>query len=148
MQIIIDADACPVTRIAEKIAKEKNIPLMLFCDTSHIISIDYGKVIVVDKGSDAVDFALINKVAKGDIVVTQDYGVATMALAKGAYAIHQSGRWYTDGNIDGMLFERHMAKKIRRSSPKHHGKGARKRSLEDDIRFEKAFRKLINDKIR
>ncbi len=68
-------------------------------------------MIVVGAGADAVDYKLISICHKGDIVVSQDYGVAAMALGKGAYAIHQSGKWYTDDNIDQMLMERHLNKK-------------------------------------
>ena len=56
---------------------------------------------------------------EGDIVVSQDYGVAAMALGKGAYGIHPSGKWYTDENIDQMLMERHLNKKARRSSKRN-----------------------------
>ena len=80
---------------------------------------------------------------KGDVVVTQDYGVAAMALGKGAYAIHQSGKWYTNENIDQMLMERHLNKKARRSSHKNHIRGPRKRTEEDDVRFAQSFEKLI-----
>ena len=75
--------------------------------------------------------------------VSQDYGVAAMALGKGCYAIHQSGRWYTNENIDQMLMERHLAKKARRSSKKNHLKGPSKRTPEDDRRFEESFERLI-----
>ena len=96
MQIFVDADACPVIDIIEKIAREYHIPVILICDTNHILFSDYSEVIVVGAGADAVDYKLISICHKGDIVVSQDYGVAAMALGKGAYAIHQSGRWYTD----------------------------------------------------
>ena len=66
-----------------------------------------------------------------------------MALGKGAYAIHQSGRWYTDENIDRMLMERHLNKKARRSSHKNHIKGPKKRTEEDDERFAPSFEKMI-----
>ena len=104
---------------------------------------DYGDVIVVGAGADAVDYKLISICHKGDIVVSQDYGVAAMALGKGAYAIHQSGKWYTNENIDQMLMERHLNKKARRSSGKNHIKGPRKRTEEDDVRFAQSFEKLI-----
>ena len=91
-----------------------------------------------------MDYALINLCRKGDIVVSQDYGVAAMALGKGAYAIHQSGKWYTNENIDQMLMERHMAKKARMSKrQKTHIKGPSKRTEEDDKRFADAFRRLV-----
>ena len=66
-----------------------------------------------------------------------------MALGKGCYAIHQSGKWYTNENIDQMLMERHIAAKVRRSTKKHHLKGPAKRTIEDDLRFEESFEKMI-----
>jgi hypothetical protein len=144
MTIFIDADACPVTRIAERIAKQYNVPVTLLCDTNHVLTTDYSSIIAVGAGTDAVDLALINMCKQGDIVVTQDYGVAALALGKGARAIHQSGRWYTDDNIDAMLMERHMAKKARRSA-KNHLKGLSKRTKDDDIRFAESFERMIQE---
>ncbi|MBO5030452.1 MAG: YaiI/YqxD family protein [Lachnospiraceae bacterium] len=143
MKILVDADACPVVRIVEKIAKEQEIPVLLLCDTNHVLQSDYSEIKVIGAGADAVDFALVNQCSKGDIVVTQDYGVAAMALGKGAYCIHQSGKWYTNDNIDAMLMERHMAKKARRTNSRYHLKGPSKRSEEDDRRFQESFEKLI-----
>ena len=93
-----------------------------------------------------MDIALINLCQRGDIVVTHDYGVAALALGKGARAIHPSGRWYTDENIEGLLVERHMAKVARRSA-KHHLKGPAKRTGVDDRRCEENFRRLIEKNI-
>lgn len=143
MKIFVDADACPVINIIEKVAEEYGIEVTLFCDTNHILHSEYSKIKVIGAGTDAVDFALVNSCQKGDIVITQDYGVAVMTLGRGAYAIHQSGKWYTDKNIDGLLMQRHLVKKVRRTSSKHHLKGQRKRNKEDDIIFEKSFRQLI-----
>lgn len=143
MQIYVDADACPVVSIVEDIAKKYNISVTLLCDTNHVLYSDYSDVIVVGAGADAVDYKLISICHKGDIVVSQDYGVAAMALGKGAYAIHQSGKWYTNENIDQMLMERHLNKKARRSSGKNHIKGPRKRTEEDNVRFAQSFEKLI-----
>lgn len=144
MHIYVDADACPVVGIVEKIAKENEIPCTLLCDTNHVLRSEYAEVKIIGAGADAVDYALINLCRKGDIVVSQDYGVATMALGKGAYAIHQSGKWYTNENIDQMLMERHMAKKARMSKrQKTHIKGSSKRTEEDDKRFADSFRRLV-----
>ena len=143
MKIYVDADACPVTRIVEKLAKKYEISCVLLCDTNHVLTSDYSEVVIVGAGADAVDFKLISLLSKGDICVSQDYGVAAMALGKGCYAIHQSGRWYTNENIDQMLMERHLAKKARRSSKKNHLKGPSKRTPEDDRRFEESFERLI-----
>ena len=143
MKIFIDADACPVVDIVEDIATKYNIPVTRLCDTNHVLASDYSEVIVVGAGADAVDYKLISICHRGDIVVTQDYGVAAMALGKGAYAIHQSGKWYTNENIDQMLMERHLNKKARRASSRNHIKGPRKRTEEDDQRFAESFEKLL-----
>ena len=143
MQIFVDADACPVVRIVERIAEKYQVPVTLLCDTNHVLYSEYSEVIVVGAGADAVDYKLISICHKRDIVVTQDYGVAAMALGKGAYAIHQSGKWYTNENIDQMLMERHLAKKARRSNSRNHLKGPRKRTEEDDNRFAESFEKMV-----
>ena len=81
MQIFVDADACPVVDIIEKISKKYHISVTLLCDTNHVLHSDYSEVIVVGAGADAVDYKLIGICHKGDIVISQDYGVAAMALA-------------------------------------------------------------------
>lgn len=141
--IWVDADACPVVRIVEKIAEKYTILVTLLCDTNHVLQSDYSEVIVVGAGADAVDYKLISICHKEDIVVSQDYGVAAMALGKGAYAIHQSGKWYTNENIHRMLMERHLNKKARRASGKNHMKGPKKRTPEDDEHFSELFEKMI-----
>ena len=143
MQIFVDADACLVVDIVETIAEKYNLSTTLLCNTNHILYSDYSDVIVVGAGADTVDYKLIRICHKGDVVVSQDYGVAAMALGKGAYAIHQSGKWYTDENIDRMLMERHLNKKARRGSAKNHIKGPKKRTNEDDERFAQSFEKLV-----
>ncbi len=141
--IYVDADACSVVKIVEKLAKRHNIPCTLLCDTNHVMRSDYSNVVIVGAGADAVDFKLISLLQKNDICVTQDYGVAAMALGKGSYAIHQSGKWYTDENIDQMLMERHLAQKARRR--KTYLKGPSKRKAEDDHRFKESFEKMIRE---
>ncbi|MGL6221800.1 MAG: DUF188 domain-containing protein, partial [Lacrimispora sphenoides] len=89
MKIYVDADACPVVKIVEKIAEENKIEVCLLCDTNHVLQSNYSVIKVIGAGADAVDFALVNLCKSGDIVVTQDYGVAAMVLGKDAYAIHQ-----------------------------------------------------------
>ena len=143
MKVYVDADACPVVGIIEKVSKKYGLPVTLICDTNHILESNYSKVNIVGSGPDAVDFALVNLCQAGDIVVTQDYGVAAMALGKGAFAIHQSGTCYTNENIDQMLMQRHLNKKIMRSSRKTYLKGPKKRNRDDDIRFEKSFQELV-----
>ena len=92
MKVYVDADACLVVRIIEKIAEKYDVLVTLLCDTNHVLSSAYSEVLVVGAGADAVDFKLISLCHQGDIVVAQDYGVAAMALGKGCFAIHQSGK--------------------------------------------------------
>lgn len=143
MKIIVDADACPVIGIVEAEARQNEIPVTLVCDTAHLFDSKYSRVVTVEKGADSADFKIVTMAEKGDIVVTQDYGVASMCLGKGVFPIHQSGKWYTTENIDQMMFERHIAKEVRRKSRKNHLKGPKKRTPEDDEHFRESLRRLI-----
>lgn len=134
MKILIDGDGCPVINITIKVAKSFNIKTIIVCDTSHIINKEGVETIVLSKGADSVDFAIVNKVEKGDIVVTQDYGLAAMILSRGGYPINQNGLIYNNDNIDRLLFTRHISKKVRNSGGKL--KGPKKRNKEDDVKFE------------
>lgn len=142
MTILIDADGCPVVDITVRIAAEYKIDCVIICDTSHIFERPGAKTITVSKGSDSVDFALVNMVKPGDIVITQDYGLAAMCLARRAVPINQNGMAYTDSNIDALLNERHISKKIRLAGGRL--KGPSKRTTEQDAAFEKALRTLLS----
>ncbi len=143
MKILVDADGCPVKSIIVKVAKKYQLPVIMFSDTSHLIDDGYSKVIVVGKGYDSADFALINNVDKGDIIVTQDYGVATMVLSKGAYAINQNGLIYTNENMDRLLFQRYLSQKVRKAGGRT--SNPKKRKKEDNERFEKSLRDLLTN---
>ena len=123
MKILIDADGCPVVDITVNLGRKYNINTIIMCDTSHIINKVGVDTVVLSKGSDSVDFALVNKVNKGDIVVTQN------------------GMIYSNENIDQLLFTRHLSKKIRNSGQRT--KGPKKRTKDDDIKFEKNLISLI-----
>ena len=145
MTIIIDADACPVTHIAINEAKRRSFPVICVCDTSHVSDYEYAKTIIVDKGKDSADIALVNICSKGDIVITQDYGVASMALAKCAYALNQNGLIYSQSNIDSLMAMRHISSVERRKSSKSHIKGPKKRTKENDEAFLISFTKLLDE---
>jgi len=146
-RILVDADACPVVRETVEAARRHSLPVTLLCDEHHMLHSDYAEVRYVSSGADAVDIALMNLLRRGDIVVTQDYGVAAMALGRGAYALHHSGRRYTDDNIDRLLMERHLAKKARRASGKHHMKGPSRYTEEDRRCFGAALENVIRDAV-
>lgn len=141
MQILVDADACPVKEIIIKIAKRYKIPVTMLIDTAHELNDGYSTVITVDQERDSVDFALMKQLTKEDIVVTQDFGLAALVLGKGAKAVNQNGLIYTNDNIDKLLFERFLGQKVRRGGGRTtHPK---KRTKEDNERFEKALLSLI-----
>jgi len=142
MVIFIDADGCPVVDITVNTALKNNIKPVIVCDTSHIFNYDNAEIIVVEKGNDSTDFFLINKVKKGDIVVTQDYGLAAMCIAKKAIPINQNGFVYTNQNIDSMLLRRHIAKEIRHSGGKV--PNMKKRKFSDNERFKKCLSDIIH----
>lgn len=142
MKVLVDADACPVKKIIVEEARRRGIPVTMLLDTSHELADGYSTVITVDKGRDSADIRLVNLIELGDVVVTQDYGVAAMSLGRGAKALNQNGLIYSDKNMDRLLFERALGQKIRRSGGKF-GKN-RRRERSDDEAFIKAFRMLLD----
>ena len=115
MNILIDADGCPVVDLTLQIAKRFGISIIILCDTSHQIEREGAQTLVFDKGADSVDFALVNRVKPGDVVVTQDYGLASMCLAKCARVLNQNGLEYTADNIDALMLRRYENKKLLRA---------------------------------
>lgn len=131
--ILIDADGCPVVDLTVQIGRAHGVPVKILCDTAHRIQRKSAETLVFDKGADSVDFALVNRVTPGDIVITQDYGLATMCLARRARVLNQNGLEYTTQNIDGLLARRHENKKLLRAGK--HPKGPAKRTREQDEAF-------------
>ena len=80
MAIIVDGDGCAGRNIIEEVAKKYNVSLKIYCDFNHVIASDYGEVIIMESGYQAVDMRIANEAKRDDIVVTQDYGVAAMVL--------------------------------------------------------------------
>lgn len=143
MKLLIDADGCPVIGIALKVAKEKDLSVLLVCDMAHSFEKYDAEVLTVSKGADSADFALVNRLSSGDVVVTQDYGLAALSLARKARPISQNGVVFTEENIDAFLMARHTAKKIRSAGGRL--KGPAKRTNEQDNAFELALRTLVEE---
>jgi uncharacterized protein YaiI (UPF0178 family) len=141
MRILIDADGCPVVDMTVWIAKQNQIECVILCDTTHVFEKDGATTVTVSKGADSVDFALVNMVNRGDIVITQDYGLAAMCLARRAIPISQNGMIFDNSNIDALLLARHTAKKIRNSGGRL--KGPKKRTTEQDQCFQETLVKMI-----
>ncbi len=144
MKIFIDADGCPVVKNTLKLSKLFSIETIIVADTAHNFdSYDADQIITVSKGSDSADFRIVNMISKNDIVITQDYGLAAMCLAKKANVINQNGLIYTEDNIDTLLVQRHIGKKIRNSGGRM--KGPSKRTHQQDITFETNLKQVIKN---
>lgn len=141
MRILIDADGCPVVDPCIRLCRENNVPCILFCDTAHEFRREDAAIHVFDKGADSVDYAIANRTLPGDVVVTQDYGLAAMCLAKGARVIHQNGWEYTPYNIDALLLERHESRKFRASGGRT--KGPRKRTDAQNRAFAQLLQTIL-----
>ena len=141
MQVILDADGCPVVNITIKLCAQYGVACTIVCDTAHSFHNLDVPVITVDKGSDSADFAIANRIQAADIVITQDYGLASMCLAKKARVLHQDGWEYTTDNIDALLLQRHESRKLRNAGGRM--KGPKKRQPSQDQAFLSAFEKLL-----
>lgn len=144
MKIIIDADACPVVDIAVKIAVNRKLECIIVCDNTHFIQKGGAVTVTVDKGADSADCRIANLTEKGDVIITQDYGLAALILGKGAKALNQNGLIYTDINIENLLFTRYIGKKERMAG--NRTKGPKKRTPQNDADFIKAFNLCLDGK--
>lgn len=141
MRILIDADGCPVVDETIRLAKEFGVECLILCDSAHYFNREGARTMTFSKGADSVDFALVNLVQPGDIVITQDYGLAAMCLARRAFALNQNGLRYTEDNIDALLLARHTARKIRNAGGRL--KGPPKRTPGQTTDFVAALRSLL-----
>lgn len=141
LKILIDADGCPVVDITLGLGYEFQIPCLILCDTAHEFHRPGAQTLVFDKGADSVDYALVNRLEPGDLVITQDYGLASMCLSRNARVLHQDGWEYTQDNIDALLLVRHDSRKHRAAGSRM--KGPKKRSTDQDKAFEAALRALL-----
>lgn len=141
MRVLIDADGCPVVDITVRLCKQYQVPCLILCDTAHQFQRDGVESLVFDKGSDSVDYALVNRATPGDLVITQDYGLASMCLARGCRVLHQDGWEYTADNIEALLLVRHESRKHRAAG--HRIKGPKKRSNQQDMAFEATLEALL-----
>ena len=141
MKVLIDADACPVVDIAVKLCAKEGVPCLLLCDTAHAVYREDAQTLIFDKGADSVDFALVNRTCPGDIVITQDYGLASMCLGRKVRVLHQDGWEYTLDNISGLMEQRHANKKHRLAGGRTTGPS--KRTKAQDEAFAKAFQQML-----
>jgi uncharacterized protein YaiI (UPF0178 family) len=140
-KVIVDADACPKSclQTVQRLARQYRFRLITVASFNHNIA--NTEHVIVGNEKDAADLAVVNRTEAGDIVVTQDWGLAALILGKQGRAIAPDGRIYLDSRIDNMLEERSLLAKFRRGGGRT--KGPAKRSPEDDVRFEANFRKMV-----
>lgn len=117
----------------------------MYIDSSHELYSDYSSIVIVDKGIDSVDLKIVKEMNSGDIVVTQDYGLASLVLAKGGLCVHQNGFIYTENNIERLLFERFIGSENRKKGIRT--KNMSKRKASTDSLFEDVFTALIKENV-
>ncbi len=140
-KIYIDGDSCPVKKEIVAVAAEYDLPVVLVISVSHGQRLPGASILQVDNRPEAVDVAIANRVSAGDMVVTRDYGLAALILAKGAYCISPGGMIFSRDNIDQLLFERHLSARERRAG--FRTKGSRAFTRQDRDKFRRSLRQLI-----
>lgn len=144
MKIYVDADACPVKDTIISIAKDNQIPVVLvksFAHFSHKEQPQGVETVYVDTGAEAADYRIMQLAQKNDIIITQDYGLASLALAKGCIVLHHKGFTYTNDNIDQLLQTRYASAMARKSGKRT--KGPKAFTAEDEKKFGKLFKRVI-----
>jgi uncharacterized protein YaiI (UPF0178 family) len=142
MKILVDADACPrsVLEICMRLGRKNNFPVWTVASFNHRIESDHP--VVVGDGSQEADIKIVNLTEPGDIIVTGDWGLAAMVLEKGAKCLSPIGRKFHPDRMDFLLEERELKAKFRRGGGRT--KGPRKRTLEDDRRFESSLENVFS----
>ena len=143
MRVLVDGDASPVKDETIELCQEFGVKCIIYMDYSHEYESDYAEVIFCDKGKDSLDLKISNNCLENDIVITQDYGLATLILAKGGIVIHNNGFIIDNKNIDLLLDSRYLSNKLR---GKVKLKNPRKRTDNDNKNFSNTLRNLLGGK--
>lgn len=142
LQIVVDGDACPVKKEIAETARAFGVPVLLVSSYDHLLREEEGvRTIQVDRSDQSADLYIANHIVRGDIVVTQDYGLAALALSKSCQVLSFRGRIFSDQDIDFLLDSRHHQAKARKAG--HYGKGPKKMVEEDRIIFQHKLTKLL-----
>lgn len=142
LQIVVDGDACPVKKEIAETARAFGVPVLLVSSYDHLLREEEGvRTVQVDRSDQSADLYIANHIARGDIVVTQDYGLAALALSKSCQVLSVRGRIFNDQDIDFLLDSRHHQAKARKSG--HYSKGPKKMTDEDRRIFQHKLTKLL-----
>lgn len=142
MRVIVDADACPVLKTILRLGAEVGVEVITVASFNHDIQSE--NHIMVGPEKEAADMAIINRTRRDDLVVTQDWGLASLVLAKGARALSPWGHLFTDAEMEGRLAQRALNARLRRGGARL--PGPPKRTVADDAAFETTFRSLLADR--
>lgn len=146
MRVLIDGDACPVVDSIIELTTETGIFVHIYRSYAHYSHQGFPphvQVHYIDGGRDAVDFALVKAMSSKDLVVTQDYGLASIALQKARYVMHHLGYLYTQDNIDQLLLQRFYNQQERRKT-RRYGKGHKPFKQAQRQQFEASFQSIID----
>jgi uncharacterized protein YaiI (UPF0178 family) len=142
-KIIVDADACPVKDQIVLAAAPFQVEIWMVASFDHYLAPRAGVIIKqVDRSDQSVDLYIANMIRANDILVTQDFGLATIGLAKRAFVLSNRGQRYTDETIDFLLEKRHEQAKLRRGGK--HSKGPKPFTSEDRHKFQQTLTKVLN----
>jgi uncharacterized protein YaiI (UPF0178 family) len=141
-KIVVDADACPVKAEIIKAAGQFGAQVLMVASFDHRLSESPGVTVVqVDRSDQSVDLYIANHLRAGDILVTQDFGLAAIGLGKRAIALSNRGQTYTESTIDFLLERRHESAKQRRNGK--HSKGPKPFTQEDRHNFLQCLTKVL-----
>lgn len=142
IRILVDADACPVKEEVKAAARQTGVPVIMVSSYDHVLREEEGvQVVRVDRGKESADLYIVNHLRAGDLVITQDYGLAALVLAKRAYALSERGIVYDSENIEFLLDRRHISAKVRRGGGRT--RGPKKFTAEDRATFVEKCLKLL-----
>mgnify|MGYP000280996600 CR=1 FL=1 len=143
MKILIDGDACPVKDEIAEVASKYHVEAIYFYSVSHHSQFNiFPNKVLVDNENQAVDMKIINNLNEGDIVITQDYGLASLALNENAYVLSFSGKSFTKDNIDIYLYQRYLSAQQRKM--KLRTSKQKKRQKEENLSFKQSLENLID----
>lgn len=144
--VLVDADACP-NQIKKAILEISNFyEYKVFFIASYSHATDQyrnAEWILVDSEPEAVDMYIVNHSIEGNVVITQDHGLASLLVSKGVYVISPRGKRFTDEEMPSLLQSRYYSSKLRRSG--HRTKGPSRFTQEDAERFSESFKNIFSD---
>jgi uncharacterized protein YaiI (UPF0178 family) len=143
IRIFVDADACPVKQEIVQAGTGFHVDIYFIASYAHQSESHSGNWIYVDSFKDQVDFYIYKHVRKGDIVVTQDMGLASLLVKQGVRVLSPRGTILRDEQMDTILYNRYMSAKLRRNGT--YTKGPKAFSAEDRKRFLQELKKILSN---